>query len=97
MSKLDGSDLDRQVFADRVVNEKLNRAETIAARQASCTVQGKSSPAKPKVKTKIATSRKYKGLGGLVITAERSKGLDPIALVESLRAFADQVETETPQ
>ena len=52
---------------------------------------------KPKGKAKVATSRKFKFSGGLVIEATRAKGLDPLALAESLRSAADQVEASSAQ
>ena len=42
-----------------------------------------------KKKAKVATSRTFK-FGGVKITAERSKGIDLIGLIEALRLLADQ-------
>ena len=48
-----------------------------------------------KGQAKVVTSRTFKGPAGLKITAERAKGLDLIALVESFRSIADQIEQES--
>ena len=47
---------------------------------------------KARGKAKVVTSRKFKFAGGLVITAERASGLDPLALIEALRSAATEVE-----
>ncbi len=50
---------------------------------------------KSKAKPKVVTTRTFRGQGGLRLTAERAKGLDPLGLVEALRSFADEVEANS--
>ena len=84
---------EQQAIAVRAVTENLSRADVAEA------IKAKASPSKikPKGKAKHATVRKFKGPAGLVITVERSKGLDPALLLEAFERVANEIRDEMTQ
>lgn len=89
-------------LADRVVAEGLSRADVVeAVREVEAKASRKPRPASDAsrskgrgAKPKPATSRVWKRAGGLKLTAERSRGIDPLELAELLRSALAEIEAE---
>jgi ParB family transcriptional regulator, chromosome partitioning protein len=99
-SKLDDHDDQRRV-AEQIVTEKLTRPEAVksvreVAAQGPKTNTDKGRGGKAKAKIKLVTSRVFRHSSGIRLTAERGKGIELLALVETLRAALEQAEGELP-
>jgi ParB family chromosome partitioning protein len=102
-SKIDDPAEQAEVAA-RVMVEGLSRAETVEVvrqvaesrppAQAIGAGGGKSKSRGAKARSKPVTSRVFKTEPGIRITAERSRGIEPTALVVALREAAARVEAE---
>jgi ParB family transcriptional regulator, chromosome partitioning protein len=93
---------EQRALADRFVQEQTSReeAKVIVRQVAESKSAGKTKTAgskgrgASKGKPRLPTSRVFKTEPGIRITAERSKGLDPAALLAALRETVAKVEAE---
>lgn len=87
----------RQDIADRITSQSLTVAEASRVveevRTTRPATKRRGRGVKPN-KPAPVTSRVFKGAGGLKLTAERSRGIDLVALLELLRGAVTQIEAE---
>ncbi len=98
VSKLDDPE-EQRVVAARVVSEGLNRAEAVevvrrAARGKSGTGGPKTAKGRGDNKIKAQATRVFRTGSRIKITAERARGIDPVALASAFREILEKVEAE---
>ena len=90
---------EQAALAERVVNERLTVAETVQVvgqirENAKRNPAEKGSATKGKPRTKLITSRTFKGQGGYRITVDRAKGIDLAGIAEVFRQVIATIEAE---